>query len=158
MTVTYLPYINCSSGVQASAKNYVSSCFFGEYDPKNITVAAIQQKVVGILVYAEPTAYYKNIVGRPSVYLLHVKVDEEHRRKGIAASLINETLGRLQNLALFVEVVMPKEGTPDICHFIKRLDKVKELRSYSLEKVTYMRYIIENARDGIRGSGKAANP
>lgn len=158
MTVTYLPFENCSKAVQASANAYVITCFYGNYDANNITVAAINEKVVGILVYGEPSNYYKSIAGNASVYLLHLKVNEEYRRKGIATSLVNETLMRLVNLNLFVEVKMPKEGIPDICRFIKSLKNVKELLPYSLEKETYMRYIIKHASDGVGGGGKAANP
>lgn len=158
MTVIYLPFNDCSKELQASACSYVNTCLFGTYDTKNITVASIHQKVVGILVYGEPTRYYKSIAGERSVYLLHIKVNEECRRQGIATSLVKETLQRLNSLNLFIEVKLPKEGTSEMCAFIGSLKNVRPLQSYCLEKETYMRYIVENESDDTRGGGKAASP
>lgn len=159
MTVSYRSFNECCVEIQNSTREYIGHCEVFEYDTNCIEVALIHAKVIGILIYGEPSSYYKNVVvGKPVMYLRHINVLKEHRRQGIATSLIEQTLIRLQNLGLFVEIKMPREGEPDIYRLIKGLNRVKELSPYSLEKETYLRYIIEHACNGARGDKKTVSP
>lgn len=142
--MTVLPYSQCASALQQEASDYATKRVLASYESKNMMVAHVNGKLVGILIYKEPTEYYQRAAKRPSVYLVRIEVEKEYQRKNIATMLVRETLLKLQGLSIFIEVKVPKEGTPDICRFVNSLGNVEVLPHISVERETFLRYIIGN--------------